>query len=259
MSNFVSVQMDGRGVARITIDHQAKLNCLTRQGMTEFVDALARLEDKPDLKVAVLSGAGSKAFVGGASIDEMAALESDEAKAFITLVHKTCDAVRRIPVPVIGRIDGYTLGAGLELAAACDFRVCSAKSIFAMPEVRLGIPSVVEAVLLPGLIGLGRTRMLLLTGRAIDSQTALEWGFVEEVAPDGELDAMIESYVSDIVSCGNAAVRLQKRLIRSWETTPIPDSIGESIAAFASACGGNERKALMDKYLAERLERKRSK
>ena len=257
MSDFVTIRKDTRGVARITIDHQAKLNCLTSAGMRDFAKALAGLESDPDLRVAVLTGAGSKAFVGGASIDEMAALEgSDSAREFITLVHGTCDAVRRLPFPVIARIDGYTLGAGLELAAACDFRICSERSVFAMPEVKLGIPSVVEAVLIPGLIGWGRTRMLLLTGRPIDARTALDWGFVEEVAANEALDQVVEGYVEDIVGCGNAAVRMQKELIRSWETTSIPDSIPQSIAAFARACEGPERRQLMDKYQAERLERK---
>ncbi|MBK8065605.1 MAG: enoyl-CoA hydratase/isomerase family protein [Betaproteobacteria bacterium] len=257
MKSQVSIRVDDRGVAYITIDNSAKLNCLTTEGMTQFARSLAQLESNAGLKVAVLSGAGNKAFVGGASIDEMAALGSN-AEEFITLVHRTCDAVRRLPVPVIARIDGYALGAGLELAAACDFRICSEKSVFAMPEVRLGIPSVVEAVLLPGLIGWGRTRMLLLTGRSIDARTAVDWGLVEEVTRNDELDAAVDRCVAEILSCGSSAVRLQKRLISSWETSTIPQSISESISAFTSACGGAERKELMDAYLAERLARSKN-
>ena len=90
----------------------------------------------------------------------MAALDRDSAKGFITLVHRTCDCLRHLPVPVIARIDGYALGAGLEVAAACDLRVATTRARFGMPEVKVGIPSVVEAALIPRLIGLGRTREL---------------------------------------------------------------------------------------------------
>jgi len=251
MTDFVDVDVSDAGVVRITIDNRSKLNCLTKAGMKEFVAKLAALEIMPALRVGVLTGAGDRAFVGGASIDEMAALDGD-ARSFISLVHQTCDAVRRLPFPVIGRINGYALGAGLELAAACDFRVASSKSVFAMPEVRLGIPSVVEAVLLPGLIGWGRTRLLLLTGRSIDAETALQWGLIEELVSESEIDDSVEKFITDILSSGNNAVRLQKKLIRSWETTPIPDAVNESIEAFSECCEAEERKRLMAAYLHER-------
>src|SRR5256885_7405093 len=102
---------------------------------------------------------------------------------------RCCDGFRRLPVPVIARIEGWALGAGLELAAACDLRVASSRAMFGMPEVRVGIPSVVEAALLPQLIGHGRARRLLLTGEAIDAETGLAWGLVDAVAPPHGLDA----------------------------------------------------------------------
>ena len=84
-------------------------------------------------------------------------------------------------MPVIARVNGYALGAGLEVAAACDLRIASSNAVFGMPEVKVGIPSVVEAALLPGLIGWSRTRELLLWGENIDAQTALAWGLVDYV------------------------------------------------------------------------------
>src|SRR6202043_2052901 len=109
-------------------------------------------------------------FIGGADIEELAELDAESARSLITAVHVCCDAFRHLPVPVIARIDGWALGAGLELAAACDLRVASARSQFGMPEVRTGIPSVVEAALLPQLIGHGRARRLLLTGEPIGAE-----------------------------------------------------------------------------------------
>src|SRR5204863_7054962 len=135
--------------------------------MTEIVEAVGALAGDPQLPLVVLRGAGERAFVGGADVGEIAALSHTTARSFITLVHRCCDAFRRLPVPVIARIDGWALGAGLELACACDLRVASGRAQFAMPEVRIGIPSVVEAALLPKLIGHGRARRLLLTGESI--------------------------------------------------------------------------------------------
>ena len=140
-----------------------------------------------------------------------------KVEAFITLVHRTCACLRELPVPVIARINGYALGAGLEVAAACDLRVASSNAVFGMPEVKVGIPSVVEAALLPGLIGWGRTRELLLFGESIDAATALAWGLVEQVVAPDALDAAVEARLATLLSAGPQAVRLQKKLIRQWE------------------------------------------
>src|ERR1044072_8236990 len=168
-------------VAHVTIDHAAKLNTLGHALMIEFVEKMEALAARDDLRAVVLTGAGPKAFIGGANIVEMAALNAEGAQAFITLVHRTCVSLRDLPVPVIARVNGYALGAGLEVAAACDLRIASSNAVFGMPEVKVGIPSVVEAALLPGLIGWGRTRELLLFGENIDAATALSWGLVEQV------------------------------------------------------------------------------
>jgi enoyl-CoA hydratase len=155
--------------------------------MTEIVEIVGGLAGDPRLRLAVVSGAGERAFVGGADIGEIAALDHAGARSFITLVHQCCDAFRRLPVPVVAKIDGYALGAGLELACACDLRVASERSLFGMPEVKIGIPSVVEAALLPGLIGQGRARRLLLTGETIGAGEAHARGLVDVVAAVGGL------------------------------------------------------------------------
>ena len=160
----------------MTIDNQSKLNALSRALMDQFAVEAARLADLNELRVVVVTGAGPRAFVGGADIREMAALQTpQDAREFIGRVHSCCNAVRSMPVPVIARIQGFAFGAGLELAASCDLRVASDAAMFGMPEVKLGIPSVVEAALLPALIGWGRTRELLFLGEAITAHEALRW------------------------------------------------------------------------------------
>src|SRR5262249_815887 len=217
------------------IDNAGKLNSLDRALMTEIVETVGGLTRDPRLRLAVVSGAGERAFVGGADIGEIAALDHASARRFIPLVHQCCDAFRRLPVPVIAQIDGYALGAGLELACACDLRVASERSMFGMPEVKIGIPSVVEAALLPGLIGQGRARRLLLTGETISAAEALAWGLVDIVVPPVDLDEAVGTLLRPILAAGPHAIRLQKSLILEWEELPTAAAVERGIDCFVSA------------------------
>lgn len=167
-------------VATVTLNRAERLNALNSPLIEELTETLCMLRDNPELRAIVLTGAGPKAFVGGADIHEMAAFgNAADGRKFISKLHRCCVAMRAIPVPTIARINGYCFGGGLKLAAACDVRVASENALFGMPEVRLGIPSVIEAALLPGLIGWGRTRELLLFGENFSAAQALEWNFVQ--------------------------------------------------------------------------------
>src|SRR5258708_36589984 len=175
------------------------------------------------------------AFVGGADIREIEVLDRDSAREFITLVPRCCNGLRQLPVPVIARIDGYALGAGLELAAACDLRVASERAFFGTPGVRIGIPSVIGAGLLPQLIGPGRARRLLLTGDNIGAAEARAWGLVDAVVPPEHLDAEVERFAAAILAGGPHAMRLQKRLILDWEELPTSAAVARGIDCFVDA------------------------
>jgi enoyl-CoA hydratase len=231
---------EGGFIVRVTFDRAAKLNALDRTLMAEIIEAMTALAGDPTLRLVVVTGAGGRAFIGGADIDELAALDADSARGFITAVHVCCDAFRHLPVPAIARIDGYTLGAGLELAAACDFRIASDRSVFGMPEVRIGLPSVVEAALLPALIGPARTRKLLLTGDNISAEEALAWGLVDEVVPHNRLDEAVEKLAASILAAGPAAVRLQKSLILDWEEMHTAAAVDRGIDGFVEAFATDE-------------------
>ena len=248
---------EGGHLARVTIDNISRLNSLNRELMVEIVSAVAALDNDPQLRLAILSGAGERAFVGGADIGEIAALDHVTARSFITLVHRCCDAFRRLPVPVIARIDGYALGAGLELACACDLRVASERAIFGMPEVRIGIPSVVEAALLPKLIGQGRARRLLLTGETIGAEEALSWGLVDAVAPADHLDEVVERFAISILAAGPRAVRLQKSLILEWEELPTTAAIERGIDCFVAAFDTDEPARMAGALLSELRSRRK--
>jgi enoyl-CoA hydratase/carnithine racemase len=180
----------------------------------------------------------------------MATLDAASAEGFITLVHRSCDCLRALPVPVIARINGYALGAGLEVAAACDLRIAASNAVFGMPEVKVGIPSVVEAALLPGLIGWGRTRELLLFGENIDAPTALAWGLVEEVTAD--LDAAVEKRLGSLLAAGAHAVRLQKQLIRQWEDMTLSQAVRAGIESFTKSFATDEPARMMGAFVNRR-------
>jgi enoyl-CoA hydratase/carnithine racemase len=227
---------EGGGVAFVTLNREAKLNAFDSDLMEQFANVFEQLAHRDSLRCVVVTGAGDRAFAAGADVEELASIMfPTEASGFINRVHACCEAVRSISVPVIARINGHALGAGLELAISCDLRVAADTATFGMPEVRLGIPSVVEAALLPGLIGWGRAREMLLLGDSYDAHTALEMGLVETVVPAGQLDGLVERRIASVMANGRHALRLQKSLMRRWETMPIREGILAGIDVFGQA------------------------
>jgi len=255
----VDVDIDERPegrVAYVTIDHRAKLNCLSAGLMEEFIAKMGALANDDGLRAAVLTGGGDRSFVAGANMNELRELNPATARAFLTLVHRICKAGRDLPVPVIARVNGPCFGAGLELAAACDMRVAGSNAVFGMPEVKLGVPSVVEAALLPQLIGWGKTRWMVYTGDTIDAPTALEWGLVEKVVDPAALDEAVAAWVASIVESGPRAIRLQKELVRSWESMPVTDAIQEGIRCMGKAFETDEPRRMVEAGMAKLKARK---
>jgi len=242
---------EGR-VAHVVVDNQAKLNVLNSALSAELEAAFRALAADASLRAVVLAGAGERAMIGGADIREMAGLNPVTARDFITQLHNVCGAIRALPVPVVARMRGYCLGGGLEIAAACDMRIASDDAVMGMPEVRVGIPSVIEAALLPQLIGWGRTRRIVMTGETFGAAKALEWGMVEEVVPAAELDAAIGRVLDDLLAGAPHAIRLQKKLIGEWEERGMAGAIAAGIDCFAEAWTTPEPRVRMEAFLAHR-------
>jgi len=246
-------EYDDRGiVARIVVNNEARLNILNSELTRQLTTAVRDLAGNERLRVLILTGAGERAFIGGADINEMAALDKSSAREFISRLHEACVSLRELPVPVIARISGHCLGAGLEIAASCDLRVAADHSTFGMPEVRVGIPSVIEAALLPRLIGWGKAAELIYTGESIPASEALACGLVERVVPFAELDQTVERWTQSILETGPRAMRLQKALMREWKRLPLDQAIERGIESFVAAYETDEPQELMNKFLSRR-------
>ena len=243
------VERDPRGVVRLTICNAGSLNILGSAVINAVREGLEALSAERNIRVLVLAGESEKSMIGGADIKEMATLDQKSAEAFITRLRDLCEAVRAFPAPVIARMPGWCLGGGLEVAAACDFRICAHDAKFGMPEVRVGIPSVIHAALLPRLIGWGRARWLLMTAQNIDAPTALGWGLVDVVAPEGGLDAAVERTITALLECAPEALRSQKALLRQWEELPLKESVDLSIGVFGKSFLTDEPKRLMQGFI----------
>ena len=240
---------DPRGVARLTICNAGPLNVLGSEAIQAVRQGIEALALDRKIRVLVLAGESPRSMIGGADIKEMACLDQKSAEKFITGLRDLCEAVRTFPAPVIARLPGWCLGGGLEVAAACDFRIAGHDAKFGMPEVRVGIPSVIHAALLPRLIGWGRARWLVMTGETIDTATALAWGLVDAVASEGELDAAIEKLVDALLKSGPEALRAQKALLRQWEELPLTESVNLSISVFGRSFLTDEPQRLMQAFI----------
>ena len=227
----------------MTLDNQVRINIVNTPILYELIAAVSALAADDALRVMVLTGAGERAFLGGADINEMAALDEEGAERFITLLHTFCQSLRDLPVPVIARIDGYALGAGLEVAASCDLRVASERASFGMPEVQVGIPSVIEAALLPRLIGWGRAAELVYTGRTMDAVEALEVGLVELVVPPEGLDEAVAGRVESICAAGPEAIRCRRHCCGNGRGSRWTERSRRGSGRFARRMGRRSRRS----------------
>lgn len=237
------------GIATLTIRDAGPLNILGTPVIRELITRLQALREDDSVRVLILRGTGDRALIGGADIKEMASLNRATGEQFISTLREFCDCLRHFPAPVIARMPGWTLGGGLEAAMACDVRIASESAHFGMPEVKVGIPSVIHASMLPRLVGGARAAWLLLTGEPVDARTALAWGLVHEVVPDAALDDAVARMARLFAGMGSAVLRQQKRLLREWEEQTLDHAIAASVAEFGAAFDTGEPRQYMQAFL----------
>ena len=230
MSPLVSVERKA-GCAWVTLD-RPPLNLIVPGLIAELSAAFEALARDPSVRAAVVTGAG-RAFTAGMQVQVLRDLTPATATALITSLHEAIHAVHDAPFPTVAMVNGPCLGAGFELAMACDLRVAAAGAQLGLPEVKVGAPSVIEAALLPALVGPGRAAEMLLTGDSVAAEQALAWGLVNRVAPAEELEAVTAGLVAKILACAPQAIRLQKELMVRWRNTDLASAIRVGIETFA--------------------------
>ena len=198
---------------RLTLD-RSPLNVLTPGLIDALGVAFRELGADPALRVVVLGGSG-RAFSAGVDVAAMQDLDAAGARTLIDRLRATIRALEEVPVPTIARLHGHVLGGALELVLACDLRIAAASCRLGMPEISVGIPSVIQAALLPGLIGWGRTAELLLGGRPVEATEAERWGLVNQAVAEDALDREVEAWVDRLLALPADALRLQKTLARA--------------------------------------------
>jgi enoyl-CoA hydratase len=173
---------EDNGVLIITINRETKMNALCRELIAELKTAVQRLYDDKELKGAVLTGKGDKAFAAGADISEFTGLDKAQAKQLATTGHEVFNMIENAPKPVIAAVNGFALGGGCELAMACHIRIAGETAKFGQPEVNLGIiPGYGGTQRLTQLVGKGRSFELLMTGKMINAAEAYRIGLVNQL------------------------------------------------------------------------------
>ena len=248
---FVRLASDG-GVVTVELINSKALNIVGSGAIAELTEAVRAVGEDGDARVVVLRGAGEKAFIGGADINEMVTLDRSSAEPFIRRLAGLCEAIRECPVPVIARLAGWCLGGGLEVAVCCDLRIAESGAKFGMPEVAVGIPSVIHSALMPAMIGASHAAWLLLTGETIDADTAAAWGLVHEVVASEELDVRIADLASKLAGYGPHVVRQQKRLLNKWFDMSVHGAIEDSVEQFGLAFLTGEPQQHMQAFLSRK-------
>jgi enoyl-CoA hydratase/carnithine racemase len=229
MSEFVRVERRDPAVT-IWIDRQAKMNTMTVAMRNEFPAIFRDLDADDAVRVLVIRGAGGKAFSAGGDVAEFLTL----APADLEQWGDTLTSAERCRKPVIAAIDGYTMGAGLELAVACDFRIATRHSEFAFPEVRLGmIPGSGGTQRALRLMGMSRAKLFMLTGQRISAERAEAWGLITQAVADDGLDAAVQALTDELAARPPLALRTLKMVLNRGAEAPLDTALELERKAYA--------------------------
>lgn len=256
MPELVNTRFD-QGVALVTINRPDVRNALNPAALGALRDALDKVRADTSARCVVLAGEGGH-FTTGDDLTEAARMESPDFKVMIDGFQAITIGLRSMPQPVIAAIEGYAVGGGLEIAAACDMRVCAEDSIFFCPEVRLGLlMSNASSGLLPRLIGSGRTRELMLTGRRFDAAWAERAGLVNRVIPRGRVVEGALEMAREVAANQPVAVRATKRLLNAIEDQEVARALESETNAILDAFADPEVVAALRTELERWAARKR--
>ena len=221
------------GIAYVTVNRPKSLNALSKEVLSELDEALDKINEDPEVKIAILTGEG-RAFVAGADISQMVNLTGIEGQEMMKQGARVMNHIEDIDKPVIAAVNGFALGGGCELAMACDIRIASEKAKFGQPEVNLGIiPGFGGTQRLPRLVGKGMGKYLIMTAEYIDAQEAYRIGLVEKVVAPEDLIAECEKVAKTIMSKAPIAIKAAKIAVNNG----VMLDVKTGVALEGEACG----------------------
>lgn len=213
-------------IAYVTLNRPESLNSYNIQMRDDLYQVLGAIKDDDEVRVAILKGAGDKAFCAGADLTEFLTAPSPVVARQVRWERDVWGLFLSLPQPVIAAVHGYVLGSGVEMALCCDLRVAAEDATFGLPETGLGIIPVAGATqTLSRAIGLPRALEMLLTNRRLDAQEAYEVGLVNQVVPRAELLPAAENMARKIVSHDPVAVRYAKQAIVRGLDLPLANGL----------------------------------
>ncbi|AHC52090.1 enoyl-CoA hydratase [Sulfolobus acidocaldarius SUSAZ] len=216
---MIKVELDKENrIGKVLIDRQEKMNAITVSMRREIGERILELEKSPDVRVIIVRGLGGKAFSSGGDVSEFLSLTPE------TLIDwgEDLSSSERITKPVIASIDGYTFGAGLELALSCDIRIATPRSEFGLPEIRLGmVPASGGITRLVKVLGLSRATYMLMLGKRIDSQLAYQWGIVHEIVDVEKLDERTYEVAKELAGLSPLALKALKKVLHEIADSPM--------------------------------------
>jgi enoyl-CoA hydratase len=250
---YVRFEQEGR-VAVLTINRPEKRNVLNKATRFEISSVIDKVKQDPGIGVLVVTGAGDKAFIAGSDLNEFGRMSPLEAYEFLdTLAQKLYTRFEQLDIPVIAMINGLCLGAGCEIALACDLRIAADTARFGQPEILLGImPGSGATQRLTRLVGPGKAKELIFTGDTIDAAEALAIGLVNRVVPASELQKTVMELGHKIASRGAFSLKMAKRAIQMGQEVGLTPGLAfEALADMACFCSP-EKEEGVDAFFAKR-------
>ena len=230
-------------IALITMNRPQVFNAMNAQVWRELDEVFADLEQDPDVRAVVITGAG-KAFVAGADIGMINDTEDfNDCRPQSWAFYNTLNRIERFPYPVIAAVNGVAFGGGCELCLACDFRIASEKAKFGLPEINLGIiPGTGGTQRLPRLIGTSRAKMMILTGNPVNAQTALQYGLADEVTAPEELMDRVMALAAELASKPRLSVITAKKAVNMACETDLASGLNYESEAFITVTASEDKK-----------------
>jgi enoyl-CoA hydratase len=244
---------DRDGIAFVTVNRPDKLNALNDATIGELQHCFEALSDDERARAVILTGAGSKAFVAGADIGELARQTPLQARPLAMRGQKLMNTVESCPKPVVAAVNGFAFGGGCELALACHMRTASENAVLGLPEVTLGIiPGYGGTQRLPRIVGKGRALEMILTAARVDAQAALHIGLVNKVYPQQDLLAETEKLVRKVMGYGPVAVRFALDAVNHGSEMPLQDGLNYEATFFGLLASTEDLKEGMAAILEKR-------